>query len=194
MNHLHRNLIALALLVLLSACATAPLAPNCTRIGHDGQFCMLAPASLPAVTATHLISVQHDGREDTFMGQLQIDSHALRLAGFSLFGTSLFTIEYDGRRIVRQPAKLDLHPELLVAMLELALADPAALRDRLHNLTLKLDTTGDTQTRELFENGHLIARIERTGTPLADAHLSIAIPLAKLSVRMTPLDDSKAQP
>ncbi|HEX6550030.1 MAG TPA: DUF3261 domain-containing protein [Gammaproteobacteria bacterium] len=193
MKRLHQTLLLLSL-ALLSACATAPVAPGCTRIGHDGQFCLLAPALLPPLTATHLVTVQHDDREDTFMGQLQIDSHALRLAGLSLFGTSLFTLEYNGHIIIKHPAQMDLHPELLVAMLELALADPAALRPRLQNLSLNLSQSGDSQIRELFEHGHLIARIVKTAGPLTDAHIDIAIPLAKLAVRMSPLDDHKHQP
>lgn len=182
-----RNLLLLILLALLSACASAPVAPDCTRIGHTGQFCALAPPQLPAVRATHIVTISHDGQQDTFIGELQIDQHALRLAGFSLFGTSLFTIAYDGHTITQHPAGKSMHAELLVTMLELSLADPAMLRARLQNLTLQVNKTGATETRELFEHGHLIARIETIGTPVTQARIAIAIPLAKLSIQMTPL-------
>jgi hypothetical protein len=189
-----RNLSLLLLLALLSACATAPPAPGCTRIGHTGQFCALAPAQLPAVRATHIVTINHDGQQDTFMGELQIDQHSLRLAGFSLFGTSLFTIEYDGNHITQLPKQTPIHAELLVTMLELALADPAILRERLHNLSLEVSAQDHIQTRELFEHGHLIARVERTDGPLTTAHIRIAIPLAKLSVQMDPLEAGRVAP
>jgi Protein of unknown function (DUF3261) len=182
-----RNLILLMLLAALSACATAPSAPGCTKIGHDGQFCALAPTQLPAVSANHIVTISHDGQQDTFIGELQIDQHALRLAGFSLFGTSLFTIAYDGHAIVQHPAGKSMHAELLVTMLELTLADPDVLRQRLHNLTLQVSKNGTVQTRELFEHDHLIARIETVGTPLTQARIDISIPLAKLAIQMTPL-------
>lgn len=183
----YRNLVPLSLLALLAACATAPAAPDCTHVGRDGQLCLLAPAQLPAVDAMHLVSIHRDGHDDTFMGRLQIDAHTLRLAGFSLFGTSLFNIEYDGHAIVSRPKSGELHADMLVLMLELALAEPAALQSRLHGLTLKLGRADHAQVRELFEHGHLIAHIERSDGALADAHINIAIPAIKLSVQMTPL-------
>lgn len=194
MNRPHRILILLMLLALLSACATVPLAPGCIRLGHAGQFCPLPPAQLPAASATHLVTIRHDGREDTFMGQLQIDTDTLRLAGSSLFGTSLFTIDYDGQRITQHPAQTPMHAELLVTMLELTLADPAALRERLHGLSLEVSDQDHTQTRELFERGHLIAHIERADAPLAEARVNITIPPAKLSVQMTPITAGTGQP
>jgi len=38
----------LVMLSLLAGCASLPLAPGCTRLGHDGVFCPLPPAALPA--------------------------------------------------------------------------------------------------------------------------------------------------
>ncbi|HET7650067.1 MAG TPA: DUF3261 domain-containing protein [Gammaproteobacteria bacterium] len=194
MKRLPRLLLLPILVMLMAGCASAPVAPGCTRIGHDGQFCLLPPSSLPSVSAMHLVTVQHDGRTDSFMGQLQVDSHALRLAGLSLFGTSLFALDYDGHAIHKQPEQINLHGELLISMLELALADPAALQPRLHNLTLTLAQNGTTQTRQLFEHGHLIARIEKTGDTLSEARINIAIPLAKLVVSMTPLGAAGGSP
>lgn len=189
-----RILMLAVLLALLSACATTPLRPGCLRIGRNGQFCPLAPAQLPAVAATHLVSIHHDGRTDTFMGSLQIDAQALRLAGFSLFGTTLFTLSYDGHHVIQLPSKPEMHAKLLVAMLELTLAKPDELRPRLHDLTLTVSRHGNTQVRELSEYGHLIAHVEKTGTPLNAAHIMISIPPAKLSVKMTPLNDNKDAP
>lgn len=190
----YRALILLFLLVLLGACASAPPAPDCTRVGRNGQVCLLPPAALPAVNAVHLVSIRREGHDDSFMGRLQIDAHALRLAGFSLFGTNLFNIEYDGHRITSQPDSDTLHADTLVVMLELALADPAALQSRLHGLTLETRRTDHAEVRELFERGHLIAHIERSDGPIASAHLKIEIPPIKLSVQMTPLGEAVNQP
>ncbi|MGB9430281.1 MAG: DUF3261 domain-containing protein [Gammaproteobacteria bacterium] len=184
----------LSLLLLISGCSTAPIAPGCTQLGRGGQFCLLAPAALPAVSASHLVTLVRIGRQDTFMGLLRIDAHALRLAGFSLFGTNLFTIEYDGHAISSEPKHGDWHPELLVAMLELVVADPAMLQPRLHKLTLTLSTRGNTQVRELFEHGRLVARIEETGTPLSQARIRIEIPPARITLQMTPIAASMAPP
>ena len=69
------------------------------------------------MAATHIVSIHHDGRTNTFMGSLQIDAQALRLAGFSLFGTTLFTLTYDGHHVVQLPGKPAMHADLLFAML-----------------------------------------------------------------------------
>lgn len=182
-----------AALLWLAGCATLPAAPGCTSLGR-GQFCLLPPVALPSLEASHLVSITRDGRQNTFLGLLHIDAHDLRLAGFSLFGTSLFNLEYDGQHITARPAQTDWRPEMLVAMLELTLADPAALRTHLHNLTLQVSETGRAETRELFDGGRLVARIVNSGGPLPQARIRIEIPAAKLSVRMTPVASAASPP
>ena len=182
------------LLASLAGCATMPLAPGCTRFGRDGQLCLLPPASLPPVEGSHLIKVMHDGQEDAFIGLLHIDDHALRLAGLSLFGTSLFNIEYDGETIKSAPTQGSLKPDMLIAMLELAIADPTLLQDRLHGLSLKVDSGGGMQIRDVSEGAHLIAHVEDSGASLAESTIRIQIPPLKVSVEMTPMTGAPVQP
>ena len=181
-------LLMFATLGLLAGCASVPPAPGCVRLGRDGMFCALPPSALPAVSASHLVTVTHAGESQTFLGRLQIDAHHLRLAGLSLFGTTLFTLDYDGRQLTSHSAGGKLRPELLLAMLELAVAPAGELPPQLHDLTLTVSAAGDRQVRELWSRGRLIARIERTGDALDTAHIRIVIPIAKLSLQLTPLE------
>lgn len=183
-----RLILPCVALMLLAGCATTPLGPGCTRFGRDGQLCLLPPAALPPVEGSHLIKVIHDGQEDAFTGLLHIDARDLRLAGFSLFGTSLFNIEYDGETVKSASAQGSLKPDMLVAMLELAIADPALLQERLHGLTLKVSSAGDIRIRDVSEGSRLIAHIEESGATLAEATIRIQIPPLKVSVEMTPMD------
>ena len=186
--------LALTLPVLLAACATPLLGPECTRFGRDGQLCLLPPAALPAVEGSHMVKVLHAGHEDAFMGLLHIDARDLRLAGFSLFGTSLFNLDFDGSKVTSVPTQDYLQPELLVAMLELAIADPAELQGRLHGLTLQVRTDGGAEIREVYEGDRLIAHLEKRGAGLAESEIRIDIPPAKVSVEMTPLAAAPAPP
>ncbi|MFI4920068.1 MAG: DUF3261 domain-containing protein [Gammaproteobacteria bacterium] len=189
------RLLCLALLLAMFAgCATTPLGPGCTRFGRDGQMCLLPPAALPKVEGSHLVKVTHAGQTDSFMGLLKIDAESLRLAGFSLFGTSLFDIEYDGKAVTSEPQQTALKPDMLVVMLELAIADPSRLSERLHGLTLKVSETDGVQVREVFESGRLIAHIKETGATLADATIRIQIPPIQVAVEMTPVSGAPASP
>ncbi|MDE2069950.1 MAG: DUF3261 domain-containing protein [Gammaproteobacteria bacterium] len=180
-------LLLIGALGLVAGCASVPLAPGCTRLGHNGVFCALPPAALPAVSASHLVTVTHAGQSQTFLGRLQIDAHHLRLAGLSLFGTALFNLDYDGQQLTSHSAAENLRPDLLLTMLELTVAPAEALPPQLHDLSLTVSAAGDRQVRELWNQGRLIARIEKTHGPLNKAHISIVIPVAKLSLQLTPL-------
>ncbi|MBU6420831.1 MAG: DUF3261 domain-containing protein [Gammaproteobacteria bacterium] len=179
--------LILATLGLLAGCASLPPAPGCTRLGPDGVFCALPPAALPAVSATHLVTVTHAGESQSFIGRLQIDDRHLRLAGLSLFGTELFTLDYDGRQLTSHSAGGKLRPELLLAMLELTLAPAAELPPQLRNLSLSVSTEGQRQVRELTSHGRLVARIEISGSRLSTADINIVIPSAQLALQLAPL-------
>lgn len=187
-----RFLLPLLLVLLVAGCASVPMPrPDCVAIGPAGSMCPLPPQALPAVSARHVVTVTHDGQSHTFLGRLHIDHDALRLAGASLFGTHLFTIIWDGHDIRSQPPQSKMHPELMVVMLEVALADPDVLRPRLHGMVLKVEGQGDHEKRELFEHGHLVARVEKRGAALADAHMVMTIPPAKLTLKLAPVTGEK---
>ncbi len=192
---IHRTcLLILPMIALVAGCASAPAMPDCTPVGRSGYVCLLAPEALPAVRATHMVNIRRDGHEDVFLGQLQINADTLRLAGTSLFGTNLFMVVYDGHTITSEAPQTDIRPKMLVVMLELSVADPAILKSRLHHLTINVNTDNHGQVRELFEHDRLIARIEISNAPLADAQIDIQIPSENLSVRMTPVANGVPQP
>lgn len=179
----------LFLAALIAGCASLPRGPGCVAIGPAGAACLLPPAALPVLEARHVVTIEHDGRKDVFLGRLRIDNKALRLAGSSLFGTPVFSLVWDGHAIDMQPPSEQMHPGLILAMLQAAIAAPAQLRPRLHGLVLKLRPDGaGGQIRELYEHGRLVARIHKQGTPLARAHLSISIPPAHMRLDMQPLE------
>lgn len=174
--------------VMLAGCASLPpLGENCIAIGPRGSFCPLPPLVLPAVRAQHMVTVHHDGDSNRFLGRLQVNEQALRLAGASLFGPHLFTLVWDGQEVNLRPANADLRPGMMVAMLQLALADPAQLQPQLHGLELQVKRQGDGQTRTLSSHGRLVAQVERQGGPLASATLDIRVPPANLRLSLRPL-------
>lgn len=189
-----RRLALLLLPLLFAGCATPLLGPGCTSFGRDGQICLLPPAALPPVEGSHMVKVTHDGQEDDFLGLLHIDSRKLELAGFSLFGTSLFDLNYDGTTVTSVPVDSKLKPEMLVVMLELSLADPKLLEGRLHGLTLKATSDGNLEERDVYEGDELIVHLQRDLKPLGQATLSIEIPSRGIKVEMTPLPGDKPTP
>jgi len=178
---------ALLITVLLAGCASAPLAPGCERFGRDGALCLLPPASLPAVDGSRLVSVDRDGHQDSFIGLLHVDDHDLRLVGLSLFGTSLFSVSYDGQGFTAEPKSDERYLRQLLVMLELAVADATQLEPRLQGITLETGTTNGVETRDFYEHGEKIAHLERSAGPLADATLRIDVPRLKLAVLMKPM-------
>ncbi len=187
------RLYLLLLLLPLSGCVT-PLLPDCTRFGRDGQVCPLPPSALPKFDATHIVTVTRDGKPDSFLGQLHIDSQILRLAGSSLFGTDLFTLSYDGKTLKAEPDSPQLHADTLVVMLELALADPAEIKSRLHGLDMTVSSTATAEVRDISERGRPIVHIERGAGPLAQATLDIEIPPLAVSVKMRPVPSESGAP
>jgi hypothetical protein len=188
-----KKLYLLLLLLPLSACIT-PLLPDCTRFGRDGQVCLLPPSVLPKLDAAHIVTVTRGGKPDSFLGQLHIDDQVLRLAGSSLFGTGLFTLSYDGKILKAEPDSPQLHADTLVVMLELALADPAVIKPRLHGLDMSVTTTAAGEVRDISERGQPIVHITRSAGPLAQADLDIEIPPLDISVRMRPVPPESGAP
>jgi len=178
---------ALLLTTLLAACASLPKSGDCVDFGGGGGLCLLPPSALPAVEAAHLVQFDHADQHESFIGHLHIDAASQRLAALSLFGSHLFTIAWDGHAVGGTNADAKLRPALLVAMLQLAVADPERLRTHLHGFTLTEQSQAGYSLRELSRHGRLAVRIERHGATLATATLDISVPRAKLELHLKPL-------
>lgn len=179
--------VCLAILLSLAACASLPRAPGCLHLGPSGAICLLQPAQLPAVSARHVVTVTHGDSHNSFEGNLHIDDDRLTLAAASLFGTSLFRINWNGQHVAVHAPRKDLRARWILAMLQAAVAAPDALRSHLHGMTLTVQQTDAGEVRELRENGRLVARIRRQGKPLAAARLDIDMPRADLHLTLEPV-------
>lgn len=188
-----RCLGVLLLALLVGGCAGLPMPrrdADCVTIGPYGSICLLPPENLPATRARHLVSINRNGQSNTFLGRLRIGNDALRLAGASLFGAHLFTITWNGRAIVSRPQGRDMHPRMIIAMLQVALANPALLKPHLYGMELKITRRDGTELRRLLERGHLVARIEIHGSRPAAAQFDIQVPPVKLELHLEPLRES----
>ncbi|MDN5869328.1 MAG: DUF3261 domain-containing protein [Nitrococcus sp.] len=188
-----RCLGLLCLTLLMAGCASVRMPPkgsDCVRIGPSGLICLLAPAQLPAIDARHMVTVRRAEQSDTFLGRLRIDREALRLAGTSLFGAHLFTITWDGRRLVSAPADSKMRPRLMLAMLQVALADPGILEPHLYELELEVGHRRGAEARLLLEHGRLVTRIEIRGRQPAEATFDMKVPPAGLTLHLQPLTET----
>lgn len=184
-------LAVLLLCLVLAGCVTLPHPATCTRIGPVGSACLLPPQAWPQITAQQMVTIHRDDQEHVFLGRLSIDRKDLHLAAVSLSGMHLFTISWDGHNIGIKPERDRLDPKRFMAFLQIALVDPDQLRPHLHGLKLVVKHDPDGQTRELWEMGHLVARIHRSPGPLAQARLSIHIPPAHTRIRLDPLGEQQ---
>lgn len=177
--------------LLASGCASLPKGPGCVQIGPRGAACLLPPAALPEVQASHVVTIQQGDNKDTFLGRLGINRYAMRLAASSLFGTHLFSIDWDGHTVTLKPAREGVRPRLIVAMLQAAITDPEKLRPQLHGIEIVVTRSDDgSELRELRQHGHLVALIRKSGPSLAQAHISIQIAAAKLKLDLKPLEQN----
>ncbi|MGH8378687.1 MAG: DUF3261 domain-containing protein, partial [Gammaproteobacteria bacterium] len=184
---MNTKVVTLAFIALcVAGCASLP-PPNCVAFSR-GQFCLLPPAMLPALDGVRMVTIEHDGKKQMFIGQLHIDAQAIRLAGSSLFGPSLFTVSYDGHALKSEPAGGPQRADLLIAMLELVMADQRDLQTAMQDLTLTQTVAANgMRVRELFQRDRLVAHIEISAGPLTQASIRFNIPPAHVSVWMQPL-------
>ena len=186
---LHPSLLLLA----LTGCASFNSSTPCVGFGPGAALCLLSPASLPAQTTVQIIAFKRGDDEQSFISQTEIDATSLRLVTSSLMGPTLFTVSYDGQRIVSQPADGPWRGDLLLATVEMALAPQAALGPALHGLTLRQQDFPGGYRRQVLRGVETVAQVEVNGTPPSQS-VRINIPSAHISVSLTPVSNPQAAP
>lgn len=88
------NFLAPALLVLLTACATAPQPAPLARLNLK-----LAPAALgEAISLQQHLTVERNGKIDELDAAIEIDDKRVDLVGLA-FGQRVLTLHYDGQTL-----------------------------------------------------------------------------------------------
>ena len=146
---------------------------------------------LPKIVGAHMITIEHNGKKKMFIGLLRIDSRTIRLNGSSLLGPDLFTVTYNGHSLNSTPPNTLNHPGILIAMLELVVANPHILRGVLQGMVLRqMIPSKSEQVRNLYTRRRLFMHIAIYGDQLSHASVRMDIPSAHLIVLMQPLSHS----
>jgi hypothetical protein len=106
------------MLSLISACANLHSTPE----SPTAKGLPLAAPSGPARQVIQEIQSEWDGRRETFLCALELDSRHIAMAGLSPDGMSLFNLDYDGQqlRLDKSPLLPDnLQPQLFISDLQL---------------------------------------------------------------------------
>lgn len=178
--------------LLLSGCAGAPVQPaNCADFGPGGRFCLLPPSAFSPTTLTHLVQVDGPNGKQSFIGRLQIRRQSIGLAATSLFGPNLFSVSYDGKRIVRRGGSDKLRPVYLLAVMEYLLLPherlPAAL-DGLHSQTVP------SGARCLLNHDTRVLCVTPAAGDPATTTLQVELPTAGVTLQLRPLSNPQEAP
>lgn len=186
--------LALLLLALsVAGCAGAPMNPSgtpCVALGLGQQFCLLPPTKLPVLTASHIVEYKHGTEVQSFLGQMLTDGHHFTLVTASLLGPTLFTVDFNGARIVTTPAEGPWHGDLLLALMELALADEKDLAPALKGLSLKQTPVGAGWQREVYSGERLLVSVDTDKPSFPSAQVRIEIPSEQVTVTLQPIPES----
>lgn len=142
---------------LLSACASAPPAPEASR----GYLPILPPSSLAAErSAEQVLHAAYSEREATLHCILEVSPERLRVIGLTALGQRVFTLEQDaqGVHVERSPfAPGELQPHHILADIQLAYWPLATLQSALPPDTRL--TEPRSGLRRLFRDRRLVAEV-----------------------------------
>jgi hypothetical protein len=161
---LHRyctQLAALATALLLAACASAPPAPEPTRLQLQ-----LTPASLgTSISLQQHLKVERNGRSDELDTVLEIDPEQLNLVGLA-FGQRVMTLQYDGKQLTTWRHLMlpkQVQGEDVLRDVQLTLWPAAAIRSALPTgweLQETSDASQRVMTRTLLQDHEVVTQID----------------------------------
>lgn len=201
MRHSGTIISGLMLLALLSACAGHHMGKDtlhqtparnkiCPQLDDNIAVCLLDPANLPQGTARHVVSLQYADKDRTFIGILTINQGMLRLRGLSPMGLKLFDLQYNGHSIqLHAPDNALPKPALLIALLQLMLAEPALLKKTLpESLQLNTRAIENGVKRVLRAGNEKIIIITTHGDTALTANYAVAVPALNMKLKLQTLE------
>lgn len=179
------RLLAGVALALLTGCFTLGAARDCAALGAGARQCLLPPGALHALGAsTRSVAFRRGAASELWIMQIEADDARTLLVVSDPLGLPRFSLRHDAGGLHVEPEAALAHADAtrLLALLELAHADPAALRRSLHGAELTLGDDGGRHWRELRVGGALRARAEIEGD-----RVTLRVPALDLEVKVDAL-------
>ncbi|WP_394751728.1 DUF3261 domain-containing protein [Crenothrix sp.] len=150
-----RGLTFLALLVSLSSCAILPTSHH----SEQEEFMPIAQPIGPARRVVQQLTAIWPGKQQTLLCVLELDRQRIAIAGLSSDGISLFSLSYDGKKLVLDKSPLlpeSFSPELIIKDLQLVYW-PASELQKLLPQQWRLEA--DNHHRRLYFNNVLCVEV-----------------------------------
>lgn len=187
-------LLAGGLLValLISGCASAP--PGCAHlplasgsVPANVRYCLQPTTAAPTFVVQQSISLRVGERQETLLADLENNATGLVFTGLSPLGLTLFQASYDNHAVrSAHPAEPRLPPELLLAVLQLALWPKEAVQ---RGLEVNAMIEDQPTERRIMLNDQLLLRVLHDGTAPPYRRLAIELPALRLTLDIEALPD-----
>ena len=180
-------LVLVLQLLLLAGCVHALRDPNCLAPAGSLRYCLLPPSALMEIAdgAPRLVHISGADIDQHMLSQLAVSDATLRLYASSLLGQPLFEIRYTANAIELLPDNAPVKAAWLLAMLQIAHADVAAVNGALTRA--RLETDGENR---LLVQGHDMVMVVMTQAGATE----IFLPAAELRIRIERVDAGSETP
>jgi len=179
-------------LLLLSGCSQQLQRQTCVALSEAVNYC-LAPINEQVEQGAHSQTVQfsHGGQTHQLITELQIDQHTMTLVGLAPLGQPLFTIIYDGNRLISQQSSLlgkDFKAEYLMAILQLVYWPIEVVNQHLSSGRWQQQVCQSTLCRQLSQdNSDVVLNAEYSQMTPWQAAIDIHITQANVQIRIQAL-------
>lgn len=86
---------AISLLLTTAACNNDGRATKCVTLPGGGGFCLQPSTAIDPFEAQQTVDIHFQGKVETIIIELEVDSTGMRLAGLTPFGQTLLRVSYD---------------------------------------------------------------------------------------------------
>lgn len=180
-----RSWLCLLCLLCLAGAMTAcgERDTRCADLPGAGRYCLQPSTTMKPFEVQQKVDLRFNGRRETLIVELEVDSAGLRLAGLTPFGQKLLQISFDNATrkatLIAGPPGAQFDPALLVALIQMALWPSAAVDA---GLAAPLVLEEDAQRRVYLNQGRPLMIVTHQGAAPPYSSLQLAMPDAGIEI------------
>ncbi|QYK12632.1 DUF3261 domain-containing protein [Shewanella rhizosphaerae] len=178
--------------LLLSACAHKLDRQTCMALAQGVDYCLAPLPDSAPVSQSQLVKLKVKQARHQLLSQLDLTPESLTLVGLAPLGQPLFTLSYDGQRLISEQSVLlgdQFKAEYLLGLLQLIYWQPEDVNHHLQGATLADYACDAAHCRRLYaSDGETIMDIRYSRTSPWTAEVTLDFHQAQLTLNIQPLE------